>query len=1419
MRNLASAADLSLRVFGLTCEYNQNPEVVDEAHPLLGWKLESSQRGVLQVSYRITAASTPEKLAAGQPDAWDSGVVQSSDTTAIPFGGTLTSGADYYWRVTVTDNRGNTAVSETAKFGAGLLDPEDWGGASWISTEEYDGDKSSIYGNVSYTLSLRFNIQSNTEGKGTGASVIFGAADADNFYMYQIIPTEGGDDAKGYLSVKPHERDDGAWIASSPVRVPASVVGQDQVSDAWNDIKIEYENGTAKTYINDVLIDTRTFTHVYRTTGIGFRAYQNANSRERAYYDDILLEMGGQTVYSEDFSDGTWEHRTVLGGGTAPVANGTADVIPDSYEIVVFAGEEEETPTPAVEKYTLEYRFVLQSLSSGVIFGAQDSRNFYMWQFNESDAASQQKLLLRPHIWRNGGASCLGNVDISSAVAWADRYQPHTMRIEVDGTSITTLIDNKQVDSRSGLPFEGYGKLGFRHGSTASGGEQSKFDWIKATDAAGNVLFEEQFDDAALPGFNTGNLADGWLTVGYATGGEYSWQMDSHISPVFRRDFTTKSKAITRAKIYSSALGTYEMYLNGKRVGEDYMAPGWTDYNKRVQYQGYDVTDLMEQGKANAWGVMVSPGWFSGRLGLGSGNSYGEGTAFIGKLVVDYSDGTRDVIVTGPDWKFADSPIRRADHLDGEYYDAAYERGGTPAGLFTTAVAMTGWSPAAIRYSDASARNLVAQVDPPVRITEELAGKDMWVKDGKIIVDFGQNFAGVVRISLKGAAGTRVMLRYAEALNTDRSIDVANLRGAKATDYYCIGQSGSGIYQPRFTFHGFRYAEISGIDTSAFKLSDITGVVLGSDLTRTSTFESSSPLVNQLYSNIVWGQRGNYLSIPTDCPQRDERLGWTGDSQVFVRTGSYNMDSVSFYRKFLTDIRDAQSSNGAYPDTAPNASFGGAGDAAWGDAGVIGPWTIYRQYGDVRILTENYAAMKAWIAYYQTIDEDLIIPDCAYGDWLSVGEDTPKNVVATAFFAYSTQLLSQISAVLAAETGEASYTADAAAYTALWNQIKSAYAAKFIQSDGTCGNGSQASYVLSLAFDLVPEGLGQKAADKLADNILNKRGGHLSTGFVTVGRLCPVLSEYGYTDIAYQLLTNKTYPSWGYSIERGATTIWERWNSCLDDGTVDHSLIAMNSLNHYSLGSVGEWMFANCLGIEQDAEVPGFDHFILQPEPVSKPELSFTSAKGTYDSVHGTIASGWSFDQKGKLVYKATVPANTTATLYLPAEENAAVYENGRRVNGAAPDAAQAVAYQGFQNGKQVYELGSGSFIFTLSEPDTTLGDLNQDGKVDASDVVVLRAVIAGGEPDSEQLAAGDLNGDGRLDAEDVALLMENLEILPGDVNGDGKITPLDIMTMRKSMLNDGDTDAQLAAGDFSGNGKLDALDIMLLRKLLLSLA
>ena len=751
--------------------------------------------------------------------------------------------------------------------------------------------------------------------------------------------------------------------------------------------------------------------------------------------------------------------------------------------------------------------------------------------------------------------------------------------------------------------------------------------------------------------------------------------IDLNPAPFLRREFRV-GKAVTRATVSATALGIYSLRLNGQAVSADHFAPGWTDYRKRVAYQTYDVTSLVREG-ANALGAMLGDGWYAGYIGFENKRAnYGPYPKLRAQLTLEYADGTTETVGTDEQWRGTlGGPILFSDMLMGESYDARLEM----PGWDTPSYDASSWS--AVRIEAAPAEMaLVAQIDPPVRQTEELAAQSVTQPTpGSHLFDLGQNMVGWVRLQVQGPAGTVVQLRFGEILNPDGTLYVANLRAAKSTDTYILKGGGMETFEPHFTFHGFRYVELTGYPGEP-TLDAVTGCVLHSDIPKTGTFECDNALVDQLVQNIDWGQRGNFLSLPTDCPQRDERLGWLGDAQIFVRTAAGNRDVAAFFTKWMDDVVDAQSPEGGFPDVAPRLVDLSDGAPAWGDAGVIVPWTVYQVYGDMRLLATHYDAMAHWIEYLNSVNPNHLWTNRRnndFGDWLSIAADTDKAVLATAYFAYDTSLMARIASVLGR-------TEDAARYEALFAEIKAAFNVAYVAEDGRIQGDTQTAYVLALRFGLLPDEKRPLAAKHLVADI-ERKNGHLSTGFVGVGYLCPVLTDAGYADVAYRLLLNETFPSWGYSIKQGATTIWERWDGWTEEkGFQD---VGMNSFNHYSLGSVGEWLQRYVAGIDTDPDAPGFAHVYLRPHPSRR----LPSVRASFDSLRGPVASAYRWESD-LLHWAVTVPANTKAKISVPTDDPASVREGDQPA-----EQAEGLRFVEYAESRAVYEAGSGEYAFTAA--------------------------------------------------------------------------------------------------------------------------
>jgi alpha-L-rhamnosidase len=733
-------------------------------------------------------------------------------------------------------------------------------------------------------------------------------------------------------------------------------------------------------------------------------------------------------------------------------------------------------------------------------------------------------------------------------------------------------------------------------------------------------------------------------------------------SPLLRKSFTL-SAVPKRARVYVTALGLYELRINGRRVGRDCLSPEWTDYTKRVQYQAYDVTGFLRPGE-NVIGAMLGDGWFAGQVAWIQRGKTGYGLSVPRLLVQLHADD--QIVATDETWKATRGPITYSDLLGGETYDARLEQEGWDKAGFEDA----SWQAASV-IEDGKKRAMVAQLSERVQVTQQL--KPVSVKEiqpGAFLFDMGQNMVGWVRIRAKAPAGTEVKIRHAEILTPEGALYTENLRTAKATDRYIFKGSGEEVFEPRFTFHGFRYVEVSGV-----KPEEIVGCVAHSAMPRTGTFECSNDWINKLQSNIVWGQRGNFVSIPTDCPQRDERLGWMGDAQVFVRTGSYNYETAAFFTKWMVDVEDGQTPDGAFADVSPRVpTLPADGAPAWGDAGVIVPWTMYEVYGDTRILSRHYSAMARWVEHISKNNPNhLWIKRTGnnYGDWIppfpfTKGEGkTIKDACATAWYANSVRLMGKIATALGKSD-------DAKMYWDLFEKITAAFNAAYVREDGRIKGDWQTCYVLALRFELLPVEKRAAAAKHLVADIMEKRGGHLSVGFMGAPHLMPVLTEAGYVDVNYKLLLNDDYPSWIYPIkEGGATTIWERWDGWKDGKFQNPS---MNSFNHYAYGSVGEWIYSTVAGI--DLAAPGYKKIVIRPRPGG----GMMWARGEYESMYGKIASSWKWDGE-KLTLDVVIPANTTATVWVPGKK-------------ASERTGEGVQFLRAEAGCQVFQLGSGSYRF-----------------------------------------------------------------------------------------------------------------------------
>lgn len=763
---------------------------------------------------------------------------------------------------------------------------------------------------------------------------------------------------------------------------------------------------------------------------------------------------------------------------------------------------------------------------------------------------------------------------------------------------------------------------------------------------------------------------------------EPGFQEDSVLraSPLFRKSFATNKK-IKSATVFITSHGLYEAHINGKRVGDAYLTPGWTAYQKRLQYQTYDVTDLLQKGK-NAIGVALGSGWYRGTIGFSNNkNVYGKDIALLLQLNITYSDGSKEIICSDASWKSNTGSIRSSEIYNGETIDARQEKKGWTLPDYNDA----DWS--GVHLGNQPMNTLIATENELVKKQEVFHPvKIFTTPKGERVIDFGQNLVGWVTLKINGNAGDKITISHAEVLDKEGNFYTENLRAARSQNTYILKGGEEEIFEPHFTWQGFRYAKIEGYP-GEINADNFTAVALYSNMPQTGSFTSSNALINQLQHNIQWGQNGNFLDVPTDCPQRDERLGWTGDAQVFSRTASFNRNVNSFFAKWLKDVAADQLPNGSVPFVVPNILGERAGGSAgWADVATVIPWNMYLAYGDKRLLEHQYGSMKSWVGYMQKQSKnDLWNTGFHFGDWLFYrpfddndgrAAVTDKYLIAQCFFAHSTQLVINAAKVLGKSE-------DITAYEALLRRIKEAFVSEYVTKNGRLVSSTQTAYVLALNFDMLPESLREQAAAKLVENI-KSYGNHLTTGFLGTPYLCEVLTRFGYTEMAYNLLLQETYPSWLYPVKMGATTIWERWNGIRTDGSFEPA--SMNSFNHYAYGAIGDWMYRTMVGIDTYEDGAGYQHIKIQPHIGG----NFTSAAASLKTYYGTVSSGWKIKEDG-IEMDAEIPPNTHATIFIPAKSAEMITENGKTLT-----AEMQPTLSEKESGYVSMQLGSGTYHFTV---------------------------------------------------------------------------------------------------------------------------
>ena len=699
-----------------------------------------------------------------------------------------------------------------------------------------------------------------------------------------------------------------------------------------------------------------------------------------------------------------------------------------------------------------------------------------------------------------------------------------------------------------------------------------------------------------------------------------------------------------------SSLGLYHFYINGQKAGDDEFTPGWTSYNHHLMYQMYDVTEYLREGM-NTVGALLGAGWYKGDMGSArTRNHYGKRCAFSGQIEVFYEDGRRDTFITDSSWKWKNSPVLFSEIYDGEVYDARLET----KNWNTYNISDSDWKKA--EYVEFDPAVLCAQSSCKPKIKERFSAKKiLTTPQGDTVVDFGQNLAGWIELKVKGVPGARVELNCFEALDKDGNVYLENLRTAKATIVYICGSDQEEVYHPNFSFQGFRYARIAEYPGEP-QAEDFTACAIYSDMESRGTFKCSDQNVNQLHHNILWGMKGNFLDVPTDCPQRDERLGWTGDAQIFCRTASYLMDTDIFYRKWLQDVREEQTEEGGIPHVVPDVwtgknvkgkifEKGTHSAAAWADAVVIIPWILYQMFGDKIVIYEQYESMKAWIDFMHKYEKNGSWEyRMQFGDWIALDAEegsyygaTPLPMTNLAYYVYSTGLFCRMAEIIGKRD-------DVECYQKLYQRIRNSYIKQYFTDDGHLKIQTQTAQIISLYFDLIPEKYRKNVVADLL-RLLQKENGHLVTGFVGTPYFCQVLSDNGHVKEAYELLLKDDFPSWLYQVKMGATTVWEHWDGIRPNGSMWSP--AMNSFNHYAYGAVGEWLYRSAAGIECVNEIPGFRKILLKP-CIGE---AFDFVDASYESDYGTIKSRWE-KQDEKVIIYFDIPCNTTAEIRLYNAEN-----------------------------------------------------------------------------------------------------------------------------------------------------------------------
>lgn len=1223
----------------------------------------------------------------------------------------------WYDDFTVTDADGNVLYSDTfednSNYGTGKI----FNGQIRVEGPETLVFQKNFTPNADvkdYTFEGKFSIEQYCAG------IAFAAKDANNFYMWQFNIENGSP------RFRPHR-----WSNGSPACLAEIDLSGKVSLDVYtpHTFKIVVSNGgkLATTYVDGIEIDSREGNFVYDKVGFRHsRSEKEWSLYERSYFDNIVVrDEAGEELLVENFEDGD---NVKITNGT--VVDGRLLLDGDSEIYAWSASEEADSQL----RYDIDADITLLSDAASLIFSYTKSNCYFMWAINTNDNGYP---LVRRHHYANSSDPKFSDTRIQGMTNADFLNVERHLRLEIDGNKVRTYIDDNLVDTytdNTGMLTNGL--IGFRVYKDRVN-EEAYWDNVKVTvydaDGSKRVTLSEDFEKDSYE-FSSGEVVDvNGDRKFHSVSKQYQtivMQDAATASPRFRKAFDLGAK-VKSAKLYTSALGVYTVFINGQRVGNeradgtvvyDELMPGWSDYRSTVFYITHDVTSLLKEG-ANAIGAVVSSGWWLGQVSHGIYGS--SGVAFIGKLVVELENGEIVTLVTDRSWKSSRrGAIKSGEIYHGENYDARLADNWTSGDYDDSA-----WFGTNI---DRQAHGeLMAHEGPTVKVRPEMERKPLTLtvyegitangttygeintvetlpgsssvtlkKGQTLVVDFGQNASGWAKFKVKGKTGTTMKLRYAEMINdsgeADRGNDAAKgalytvaLRSAQAQGQYTLcGAEDGEVYNPSSTFYGFRYCDVTATDD--IELEWITAETICSENEEHSSIRVDNDDVNQLISNIIWGMRSNFVSVPTDCPQRDERLGWTADTQVFSMAASYSAQVQGFYHKWMRDMRDGQLPNGAYPNVAP-FNWVEHGSSAWADAGIIMPWNVYVMYGDKSIIEENYASMERYFDWMATQTEGQykhVGSDTRYGDWLAF-EDTDRRYVSVAYYGYMADIMSRMSKVLSTAEGD-EYDLKSQKYAQLFADIKAEFKQRYWSTGGRISGlkqNSQCAQLMALRYNLLHDESAVETVRKNLRSRIEKNGNKLATGFLGTAILNQTLSEFDMDDLAYALLLQHDCPSWLYSVDQGATTMWERWNSYTREGGFSKS-IEMNSFNHYAYGAVAEWMYRYMAGIAPDYENPGFSHIVLKPS--FDAERRITNVDASFASNYGDIKASWRTNEGGKYYYFVTVPANTTATVVLPsAPEGLSLYEG----DALASEAAGVTDYT--DNGTTVtFNVGSGTYKF-----------------------------------------------------------------------------------------------------------------------------